>query len=26
MAQAFHRLGTEVTVIEMGRAMARADA
>ncbi|MEC7289802.1 MAG: FAD-dependent oxidoreductase [Pseudomonadota bacterium] len=26
MAQAFHRLGSEVTVIEMGRAMARADA
>ena len=26
MAQAFHRLGTDVTVIEMGRAMARADA
>lgn len=26
MAQAFQRLGTEVTVIEMDRAMARADA
>ena len=26
MAQAFQRLGSEVTVIEMGRAMARADA
>jgi pyruvate/2-oxoglutarate dehydrogenase complex dihydrolipoamide dehydrogenase (E3) component len=26
MAQAFHRLGSEVTVIEMGRAMARADS
>ena len=26
MAQAFQRLGTKVTVIEMGRAMARADA
>ena len=26
MAQAFKRLGSEVTVIEMGRAMARADA
>lgn len=26
MAQAFHRLGSEVTVIEMGRAMARAEA
>ena len=26
MAQAFNRLGSEVTVIEMGRAMARADA
>lgn len=25
MAQAFHRLGSDVTVIEMGRAMARAD-
>ncbi|MEM1037187.1 MAG: FAD-dependent oxidoreductase [Pseudomonadota bacterium] len=26
MAQAFHRLGSKVTVIEMGRAMANADA
>lgn len=26
MAQAFRRLGSEVTVVEMGRAMARADA
>ncbi|MCB9962047.1 MAG: FAD-dependent oxidoreductase [Hyphomonas sp.] len=26
MAQAFRRLGAEVTVIEMGRALARADA
>ena len=26
MAQAFHRLGSEVTVVEMGRAMARAEA